>query len=333
MDTIPELPYRKTGSLSSKNLYYQKDLPDGLIFFCDDIRMSDDLEDTLKQSMTNFQTNTKHSTIISGEACTLVLPKRILWLLTSVNIGGSDELRNRLYDVTVDESSTQDEEVAKMQLEAAGHIKKYEDMNEMLTTCQTVIYIIKKQLFEVDIPYHNRIRASKHVTKDRRRLPRFIDMIKGFALLNFMQREINEKGQLIATIEDFNAAKKLFEANIESQVTNLTQAEIRLAKWIFDQSRYVSINDIVKEYLKPDGGQFNPESIRKVLQGTKTHEGLIAKLAGLLVDDKRREVKYYLPHLDIYGGELITLEEEHATHDITALSQSFEIPTKEIQEA
>ena len=333
MDTIPELPYKKTGSLSSKNLYYQKNLPDGLIFFCDDIRMNEDLEDTLKQSMTNFQINTKHSTIISGEACTLILPKRILWLLTSVNIGGSDELRNRLYDVTVDESSTQDEEVAKMQLEAAGHIKKYDDMNEMLTTCQTIIYIIKNQLFEVDIPYHSRIKASKHVTKDRRRLPRFIDMIKGFALLNFMQREINGKGQLIATIEDFNAAKKLFEANIESQVTNLTQAELRLAKWIFDQSKYVSINDIVAGYLKPNREQFNPESIRKVLQGTKTHEGLIAKLAGLQVDDRRREVKYYLPHLDIYGGELITLEEETATHDIPPLSRSYEIPAKKIQEA
>jgi len=81
MDTIPELRYKKSGSLSSKNLYYQKNLPNGLIFFCDDIRMNDDLEDTLKQSMTNFQTNTKHSTIINGEACTLMLPKRILWLL------------------------------------------------------------------------------------------------------------------------------------------------------------------------------------------------------------------------------------------------------------
>jgi len=242
-------------------------------------------------------------------------------------------LRNRLYDVTVDDSPTQDDEVARMQLEAAGHIKKYENMKEMQITCQAMMYIIKRQLFEVDIPYHNRIRASKHVTKDRRRLPRFIDMIRGFALLNFMQREFNEKGHLIATIDDFNAAKRLFEANVESQVTNLTQAELKLAKWIFDQSKHVSINDIVGGYSKPNGEKFNPESIRKTLQGTKTHEGLIAKLPGLLIDDSKREVKYYLPRLDIYGGELITLEEDKAIGETSNLALSCADSEKQNQEA
>ena len=318
---IPDMPYKKEGSLSAKSLYYQKDLPDGLIFFSDDIKIGSDLEDTLKRSMSNFQENTIHNTVINGAAGTLELPKRIMWLLTSVAIDGSDELRNRLYQQTVDESCTQDENVAKMQLENACHIKKYDSLEVIKTICQLIIYIIKKQLFEVDVPYSKRILPSKHVTKDRRRLPRFIDMIKGIALFNFMQRQYDEKGRLIATLDDFYEAKELFEANIESQVTNLTPAELRLAKWLFEKAKYVSINGFVSEYLKPDGTPFNPESIRKVLQGTKTRDGLIAKLPGLLVDETKREVRYLLPKLEIYSGELIILEEENATIETPNLSQ------------
>ncbi len=319
---VPDMPYKKEGSLSAKSLYYQKDLPDGLIFFSDDINISPDLEDTLKRSMSNFQENTIHNTVINGAAGTLELPKRIMWLLTSVAIDGSDELKNRLYQQNVDESSMQDENVAKMQLEEACHVERYDRVEVIKIICQLIIYIVKKQLFEVDVPYSKRIVPSKHVTKDRRRLPRFIDMVKGIALFNFMQRQFDDRGRLIATLDDFYEAKELFEANIESQVTNLTPAELRLAKWLFEKAKYVSINDIVNEYLKPDGTQFNPESIRKVLQGTKTREGLIAKLPGLLVDEKNREAKYLLPNLEIYSGELITLEEENGTIETPNLSQS-----------
>ena len=330
---IPDMPYKKDGSLSAKSLYYQRGLPDGLIFFSDDIKISPDLEDTFKRSMSSFQENTKHSTIINGEACTLVLPKRIMWLLTSVAIDGSDELRNRLYQQNVDESSTQDEKVAEMQLENACHIDKFDGLEEMKVICQSIIYIIKRQLFEVDIPFSKRIKPNKHVTKDRRRLPRFIDMIKGITLFNFMQRQFDNRGRLIATLEDFYEAKELFEANTESQVTNLTPAELRLAKWLFEKAKYVSINDIVNGYLKPDGTHYNPESIRKVLQGTKTREGLIAKLSGLLVDEKSREVKYHLPNLEIYSGELIVLEEENETNGKSDLPLQVEVLEKLEQEA
>ncbi|MFA6371714.1 MAG: hypothetical protein WCW68_03725 [Methanothrix sp.] len=330
---IPDMPYKKEGSLSAKSLYYQKDLPDGLIFFSDDIKISPDLEDTLKRSMSNFQENTIHNTVINGAAGTLELPKRIMWLLTSVAIDGSDELRNRLYQQNVDESCMQDENVAKMQLEEACHVERYDGLEDIKIICQLIIYIIKKQLFEVDVPYSKSILPSKHVTKDRRRLPRFIDMIKGIALFNFMQRQFDDRGRLIATLDDFYEAKELFEANIESQVTNLTPAELRLAKWLFEKAKSVSINDIVNEYLKPDGTQFNPESIRKTLQGTKTREGLIAKLPGLLVDETKREVKYLLPNLEIFEGELITLEKENATSETPNLSHSCVALEKLEQEA
>jgi len=44
----------------------------------------------------------------------------------------------------------------------------------------------------------------------------------------------------------------------------------------------LTINEIVKKYLKPDGGQYSPEGIRKVLVGKKGGKGLIDKVPGML---------------------------------------------------
>jgi hypothetical protein len=304
---LPDLPYKKEGSLSAKGLFYMKNLPDGLIFFSDDASINNELESTLKRSMSKFQENVRHHTVINGEAATLILPKRILWLITSVNIEGSNELRNRQSSNAVDESEDQDNDVSILQLEEAGHVKKCDDIKELLTTCKTIMYIIKKQLFEVDIPYYKKIKVSKDMKKDRRNLPRFLDMIKGFCLFNFMQREINEYGQLVATIEDFNFAKEAFEVHGESQITKLSPAEIRLCKYMVACNKELTINEIVRNYRKPNKKQFAYETIRKLLQGTPTQEGLKAKVPGLVANENQKEATYLLPRLEKYDSNLISL--------------------------
>jgi primase-polymerase (primpol)-like protein len=153
-----DAPYKMQGSLSAKSLYYDNSLVDGVIIFSDDIKMNDDLESTLKIAMTNYQDVSKHHTIIKGEKKTMELPKRICWWLTSVESDFSAELINRLYDQNVDESSVMDEKVYKNIFERAESGALAFPESEEIEICRAIFHIIKRQLFQVKIPF-----ASKFI--------------------------------------------------------------------------------------------------------------------------------------------------------------------------
>ncbi len=85
---------------------------DGMIIFSDDVKMNEDLEGTFKRSMGSFQENAAHATLIKQVYTETMLPKRISWWLTSVDTNYSDELVNRLFDLSIDESSATDKKVA-----------------------------------------------------------------------------------------------------------------------------------------------------------------------------------------------------------------------------
>jgi hypothetical protein len=62
----------------------------------------------------------------------------------------------------------------------------------------------------------------------------------------------------------------------------------------------LSINQILDEYLKPNGSHFTYEAIRITLDGKKDRKGLIDKVPGMLVhgsggrgDEKRYEIKSF----------------------------------------
>lgn len=295
---VPDVGYKLEASLSAKSLFYHPDLAPGTVVFSDDIRMNADLEDTLKRAMSNFQQKTTHMTVSKDRTSqTLEIPERITWWLTSVDSQYSDELLNRLFGLDVDDSVGQDEAVTRQQLERAKHGDLALPEDKDVKVCRAIIHEIKKRLFTVIIPYSNMIEWKG--TSDRRNLPRFLDLIKGYAVMRFMKMQEIFDGEILASPGDFDDAKALYELGIVGLTTKLTKAELRLVTWMAGK-KPLSINEIVKGYLKPGGGQYTTEAIRKLLEGKKDGKGLTEKVPGMLIhgsggksDEKRYEIQSF----------------------------------------
>ena len=308
---IPDVGYKLEGSLSAKSMYYYPDLMPGTVIFSDDIRMNVDLEDTLKRAMSNFQRPTPHRTVTREGYKELEIPERIAWWLTSVDNPFSDELLNRLFGLDVDDSTDQDSAVTKQQLERAknGDVALPED--EDVRVCRAIIHEVKKKLFKVIIPYTDFIEWNG--VGDRRNLPRFLDLIKGYAAMRFMQRPEAYDNEILASVEDFDDAKALYEQGKTGLATKLTKAELRIVNWLVGKGS-LSINDVVKEYLKPNGGQYTSEAIRKTLEGKRDGKGLIDKVPGMLVTGsggKGDEKKYEVPSFEDGSSlEIVSLKPE-----------------------
>lgn len=305
---IPDVGYKTKGSLSSKTLFYDPDLKPGTIIFVDDVKMSDDLDSTLKQAMSNFQEPTTHKTVINQEYRELTIPERTVFWMTAVNTDFSDELINRIYDLNVDESTETDEAVLLYRKERAGYVSEAFPEDEV-GVCRAIIHEVKAYLFDVIIPYFNEIEWK--VSKDRRNFDRFIDLIKGFAAMRFMQRPEIFEDVILASLKDFEDAKALYDVTSLTQVTKLTKAERRLAEWLKSKDEAKTINEMVEEYLKEDGTKFTYTAIYKCFKGTKGKGGLLDKVPGLLKVEKNGEEAFKLDNLNESAvGSIVTLAPE-----------------------
>jgi hypothetical protein len=238
------------------------------------------------------------------------IPERIIWWLTSVANPFGDELLNRLFGLDVDDSADQDSAVTKQQLDRAmlGDVS-FPKNDEDIKVSRAIIHIIKEKLLRVFIDYSDRIVWKG--SSDRRNLPRFLDIIRSFAVMRFMQRNEVLDNEIMADIKDFEDAKSLWESGKKSLTTKLTQAELKFVNWMAGNGA-LSINDIVKLYMKPNGKPYTPEAIRKMLQGKKSGKGLTDKVPGMLVHGsggKGDEKKYEIPSFDDNSSlEIVSLK-------------------------
>jgi len=234
--------YYMNAALSDKALFYLEadELRAGMTIFSDDAKISDGIESVIKRATTQFQEPTinKVPTKEGGKWKTkdLKIPPRINWLLTSVDSQGSEQLINRQIGFGVDESGVQDVNVTAFELEKAAEGRdEFSETDEVLI-CREIINLIKEdnegkeRLFKVKIPFAERIAWLD--MRNRRNLPIFLDMIKGYATLNFMQRERDETGALIATINDFKAAERLYNTRGGFQKLHIHEREKEMLQFI-----------------------------------------------------------------------------------------------------
>lgn len=302
---IPDVGYKLEGSLSAKTLFYHPDLGPGTIVFSDDVRIGPDLEDTLKRTMSNFQRPTKHRSLDKDHKyIELEIPARTVWWLTAVNSPYSDELLNRLYDLDVDDSVSQDQEVTKRQKADAvvGSVALPE--TEEVKVCRAIIHIVKGVSFEVAIPFAEDVEWAD--PSDRRQLPRFFDLVRSYTVLRFMQRQEILDGVICASLKDFEDAKAIVEATKTGITTKLTGAEYRLAKWMHEQGKPLSINDVIEGYKKKNRDGYTYQAIYKIIIGNgKDGKGLLDKVPGMKVVENGTETKYEVPALCDSGNRAI----------------------------
>jgi hypothetical protein len=249
----PEKYYLIT-SLTDKALFYMEadDLLPGMTIFCDDADISPGIEGIIKRSTSAFQEETEHR-VPQKEAGVLKtkklsIPPRINWLLTSVDSQGSDQFVKRQISYGIDDSTQQDEQVINFELEKAQTGLSEFPINDDVLICREIITMLKEnkegkqRLSTVKIPFADRIEWRDKT--NRRNLPIFLDMVRGYAALNVLQREHDDEGSIIANEDDFRAAERLYNSRGGFQKLHITEREKEMVQYIANDGGELGTNEL-----------------------------------------------------------------------------------------
>ncbi|MGD0951045.1 MAG: hypothetical protein ABR985_01395 [Methanotrichaceae archaeon] len=295
-------------SISPKALYRATDpsspiqIKSGMVIFSDDVRISEDMEDTLKRSMSNFQETSFYMVVQDGELRPLHLPERIIWWMTSVQDDQEEQLINRFFSVGVDESSEQDKASLRLTFAPLAQGRREFPQDRRVQVCREILRIIKSERYVVWAPFMfqgDELLVEWQNPEERRNPGRFVDLLAAYAILRSGQREVVDEGDHLkvkATVEDFDSAKDLYESRAENLTTKLSDDDLHLIRWLIGKGgeRLYSFttNGLAKEYVGRNGKQLSPKTLDRRLLGrsesNRRSYGLIHKLAGgaLIVETK-----------------------------------------------
>ena len=209
----------------------------------------------------------------------MVIPARINWYLTSVESFVSDQLLNRQLTFDADSSPEQKNKIFEAQQLEAIRGENGQEINLEVLICRRIYGALKMNLFKVKVPFADRIEIPDK--SNSRIFPMFLDMVRGFAAFKWNQRTFDEEGYLLADIEDFNKAKRLFEAQKENTVTKMSEKERQIIHYIASKDK-CTINEI-SGYTG-----INYQAVKRALFGRKDREagGLLDKIKGLKVEEE-----------------------------------------------
>lgn len=273
--------YKKVTSLSPKAAYYMN-LQPGTIIFSDDTTPSEDMEEVIKRATTNYQEYTQHTVVRDGKPQSFMVPPRINWYLTSVDSEVSIQLLNRQLTFNTSNDPEHKKDIFEMQQEKAvkGEMPVIE-VNERVLVCRRIYDIIKSQTFKVKIPFAKRIEIEDK--SNSRVFPMFLDMIKGYTIFFHRQRKKDKEGYLLATEDDFDKAKELFESQTEGIVSKLNDKEREILRYIKDHP-----GCIIQDIAEKTGNSY--ATVRNILKGRpkskSAGEGLLEKVKGLSISDE-----------------------------------------------
>jgi|GEM_PF-1967944 hypothetical protein len=287
-------------SLSPKAIYYDPDIRPGMVIFSDDVRIGEDLEDTLKRAMSNFQEPSPYRVVSKDRSVeTRYLPERLIWWLTSVEDDQEEQLVNRFFSVGIDESQEQDLAALKLTFAPLAEGRQEFPITPGVLICREIIRELKGKIWMVRAPFlmdgDRNLNIQWQNAEDRRNPGRFVDLLAAYAVLRSGQRETEEsEGYTIvtATQDDFETAKSLYESRAENLSTKLTDRELHFIRWLREKaknSHYAfKINDIAKSYKGADGKGLSPKTLERMLLGRPERNsfGLIDKIrsGGLIVE-------------------------------------------------
>lgn len=297
--------WKRSTSLSSKALFYME-LKPGMIIFSDDTDMDPDLAAIFKQSTTNYQETTHRTTVKDQKKQIVSVPARTNLVLTCVESHVSDQVLNRQLVFETDTSEKQKFSIYQKQKEIEKlKITKLTVTFEVLV-CRRIFAKLKEQKYNVAIPFADYIEVADY--SNSRIQPLLFDMIRGYAMFNYKQRQIDEDGWLVATKDDFYAAKNLFKSREANTVTKLTKPELEIVKYIIkhQKSTGCSGNDIAT------GTGIRYNTVHRLINGRNDRPdddgGLLSKVKGMTKE--KASLTQYIRE----DGELI--ESQGKQHDI-----------------
>jgi len=314
---MPEEWYLKT-SLSSKALFYNPIRP-GTVVYDDDYKQNDDLDTVMKKTTSRFHKMYNHMTVDRGKdglkGRTVSIPEELVWMITSVDSDQDTQVLNRVVPLDVDDSPNTDRRVVnKLLIEAEEGVEELPESHEVLV-CRAILRILKSKRYYVSIPFARRIYFRD--ASNRRNPSMFLDIIRALAFWNQHHREVDEKGRLVATEEDFNEAKRLYfgDKRGNSFKTKLTAKELELARQIAANGGRLTRQDAAQK-MGVTVGRIDQLTYGKG-RGNERRGGLVSKLKGFHVEKETetRRVEFEYGHTKTIQRVILVLDDAEGLDD------------------
>ena len=279
-------------TFSNKALFYHRDLKPGCLIFSDDTELSQEIEATIKVAMSNFQENTEHLTVVNAETRLLKIPPRQMFVFTSVGDTGGEQLNDRQYKISIDPSTTDEDNFDLFLKERMKNGTEKHPINEGVLVCRQILRIIKDNIYAVKIPFSDRIKFSDK--RGKRDMELFYDFVMAATILKHKQRNTAEGEDSILWVtaeeEDFHTAREVFKANADTRTYKLTKEEKALLDYIIsiDLGMGVPEPDLISQYANNGKKKAATRTnIRRLLYGRPDRGGeggLCSKIPGFTAE-------------------------------------------------
>lgn len=323
------------GTLTDRSLFYH-DIPERAILVLDDKGMSEGLQELFRGATSDFRHPEPLRTVgAKREPITMELPPRCVWWMASADDVADDQFHNRCLQPWCDDSDAADREFFAHML----HEEAYgddESASKQFAVCRAMWRLIDAEVLPVWVWFTTAIRFGDQ--RNRRNGKIFVDLIKAFARIRFMQRDRDDRGRIVATFDDFRDALTLYHELTDtsgSQVNQMTPDEARLLRLVEVMRRdSFNRNDLVEASGLPS------QRIYRILHGRADRGtgGLLEKCPALTMKDVsvsmdddgirhgHRENRYYFDTA-VYrawsGRGAVEIDPGMAKEVFTHFSQSF----------
>ncbi len=323
------------GALSDKALFYH-DVPERAILVLDDKGMSEGLQELFRGATSDFRAPEPLRTVgAKREPIVMTLPPRCAWWMASADDVADDQFHNRCLQPWCDDSDAADRAFFEHMLheEAFGDD---ESAARQFAVCRAMWRLIEAEVLPVWVWFASAIRFGD--LRNRRNGKIFVDIAKAFARIRFMQRPRDDRGRIVATLDDFRDALQLYHeltGEAGSQVNQLTPDEARVLRLVEMMRRdSFTRNDLVAASGLP------ALRVYRILHGRPDRGtgGLLEKCPALTdqevnvsmdtegIRHGHREKRYYFD-MAVYrawaGRGAVTLDLEAAKDVFSHISQSF----------
>ena len=226
----------KTGRYSNMALFYSQDLTSKKVIIMDDQSLAEEFSEILKNSTTDWDVPYEHHTVVNQKGRTLLLPPRLVyWLIKASELGGDEQIMDRVIHTFYDDTPEQRASVLK-NIDAEATLRKADSYNlhAKIGICQELWSILPQNVL-VCVPYAEDILYNPTTTPYRLHVLMY-DLIRCFAYMRSNRRRVDENGAILANITDFYGALGVLNPLIKgkggNQSLKLGKSETKVLNWL-----------------------------------------------------------------------------------------------------
>ena len=272
--------------MTPQAIFYLEDkIKPGTVISIDDMAWVGELGTTVKRCTTKFQEGATHTIVKDLDSDVKTSQKRLTFWITCVDSQADEQIRDRFLMIEVESNPEHKKAVLDLMKCHDKGIGSDKDLKFEIAVCKYIMADIHKHLFEVVIPFAERIEFEG----DQRGYGIFSDMIKCLAILRYRIRPVDSQGRLMATEEDFMDAKEIYEAVGGHSIEKYTKSEFQVLEAIRSNGFHATTKEI------QDITGLSSSRIGEIMNGrSQGKHGLLYKCPELSRDEKERPYVYWL---------------------------------------